>query len=349
MPTLDTVAAKKRKGGGKPGGQKGRNVVPSESDPATGDDLDQSIHEGDPEGDLPTALGDPGSTEGDLSPLTPKQRAFANYLVSDAERCGWKAAWLAGYCGGGPGQSYPDDDRKRKTLAQAASKTVAKPAVAAYLAELDARATAAFMAGPQGEVIREHVAAREAQQHEAEKLAALNLDVITAIALHDPRKVVRWGQDWVEVRDCEDLEYHEAILLRDVKHEDVTRENGDIVKTTYVKLADRAPYVKMLEQRLGKLAPVRVEHSGPGGGPIEHDVGVAVAPPAEQLEECAMELLGVVPASTSEADAGLAPDEVVAILKGWSVDPDPHVGQAWDLFEEQHLSESVARYLGDEG
>lgn len=355
--TLDTVAAKRKcRGGEKPKrgakgskARKGRNVVPAESDPAPDADLDRDATEGDLEGDLNPGVGDPGSNQGDLPSLTPKQREFANYLVSDAERCGWKAAWKAGYCGGDPDLPYPDDDRKRKTLAQTASKTVAKPAVAAYIAELDARATAAFMAGPQGEVIREHVAAREAQQHEAEKLAALNLDVITAIALHDPRDLVQWDQTSITIADSKQLEYHQAILLKEVRHEDVFHKDGSTSHITTVKLADRAPYVKLLEQRLGKLAPIKHEVSGPGGGPIEAEIGVAVAPAAEQLDECAMELLGVVPASVSEAEAGLAPDEVVAVIKGWSADPDPHVFQPWELFEEEHLGETMARYLGDDG
>src|SRR5690606_37513064 len=114
-----------------------------------------------------------------------------------------------------------------------------------------------------------------------------------------------------------------------------------------VKLADRAPYVKMLEQRLGHRAPIRHEFSGPGGGPIEVDATVEAAD-AEDLEDVAMELLGVVPASVSETERGLAPEDVVAILKGWAEDPDPHVSQPWELFEGSGLEESRARYLGDE-
>lgn len=279
--------------------------------------------------------------------MTAKQRDLVEALVRDPDRCQWQAAWRAGYCGGGPDAPFPEAKAKRQALGRTASEQLAKPRVKAYLDELEARATAAFLASPAGEVVREHVAARAAAEADIEKLAAAHMDVLTAIALHDPRKVVRWGQGWVEVQNSDDLTYAEAILVREVKHVEAFGEGGPTTTTT-VKFADRAPYVKMLGQVLGKFAPQRHEVSGPGGGPIEHHVGVEVAPDAELLEECAAELLGVVPASVSEQERGLAPDEVVAILKGWADDPEPHVGAVHQLFEGAALEESRARYLGDE-
>lgn len=295
--------------------------------------------------DLPNPSADPRPDDADPHSLTSKQRAFAEALVGDPERCGWRAAWKAGYSGGNADLPLPETKRKRETLATSASRVLAVPHVRAYIDELEARAAAAFIASPAGAPVREHIAARETALADLEQLAAQNLGVLTAIALGDPRAVVKWGTGWVTVTDSSDLTYEQALLIKKVVH----RQFGESGSETLVELADRAPYVKMLEQRVGKVAPVRHELSGPGGGPLDARLSVAVAPEGDQLDEVAWELLGVRPATVSGVEAGLSLDEIRTVLAGWHQDPDPHCTQPWELFEQDHWEESRARYLGDDG
>lgn len=354
MPTLDTMAGKQK---GKEGGEgkapskrpakpklaKGRKRSPAETDRPTEPEFDQADDEVRDGSDLPREKADRGSTRSDL---TEKRRKLVEFYISDPERCGWKAAWRAGYSGGSEYAPYPEDKRKRQTLAQVASQTLADPAVQAYMAELDARATAVFLAGPQGAALLEHVESREVGLVEVEKLAAANLDQIIRLANFDPGDVFSLEDNQLSMVDWKELTLEQRQLIQSVKHV-ICPSCGFSPAGLEVKLESRRPYIEMIEKRVGKFAPIKHEVSGPGGGPIS--VEVEEAPDGEILDMCAHELLGIVPATVSEQERGLAADEVIAILRGWAADPEPHVGEVHQLFEGQHLEESMARYLGDDG
>lgn len=304
------------------------------------------------QGDHENREGDPRVDEGDRDlrrTLTDKQRAFAEQYVVDPDTP-WAAAWRAGYAGGSADEDPPEETSKRRRLSDRAYRLLHHEGVKAYIDELQARAASAFLASPDGAVVREHLAAVEAGAADVEKLAATNLELITRIAHHDPRRVVSWSQEAIVVNDSKELEYHEAVLVKEVRHEDVYHKNGDVSHITTVKLADRAPYVKMLEQRVGKWAPVKVEHSGPGGGAIEHEhrAGAVEAPSDDLIDEIALRALGGIPATRARQDEGLPAADVIRVLEAWELDPNPHCEEPADLFRDEHWEETRARYLVSE-
>jgi hypothetical protein len=249
------MAAKKKSGTGRksPAQPEARNVVPTEPDRQTGVN-DVEVDQVDPQGDRALNQVDP-------TKLTAKQRRFVTELLKDPERNQSVAAWRAGYCGGGPDKEYPTDKRKRQTVAQQASKVMQQPLVEAYYRELEEKATAAFLASPEGAGVREHLAARAAGEADLELLAAKNLAVMIAIAHHDIRSAVKWGPGRIEVTDSDDLSYEEQLLIREVRFDETFHKDGSRTDTTTVKLADRGPYMKMLEARVGKRRSSPSAHS----------------------------------------------------------------------------------------
>jgi len=242
--------------------------------------------------------------------------------ATDPSRAAWESVWRAGYQGGSEGSPFPEDTGRRKRLSQQSSKCLHNPTIAAHLAELDANAASVFAASAEGVAVREHAAQVELGRLGAEELAATNLQIITSIAHHDPRRVMSWTQTSIEVRDSNDLKPHEAILVREVRHED------------------------MLEARVGKLAPLRVEHSGPGGGAISHEHELE-PPSASVLDELARGLLGCVPASTVSDDS-VQLEDVVTVLRRWAADDDPEVLEPELLFTKDAWQETRSRYLVDD-
>ncbi len=266
--------------------------------------------------------------------------------ATDPPRAAWECVWRSGYQGGSERSPFPEDAQRRKRLSHQSSKCLHNPTIAAHLAELDANAASVFAASPEGVAVREHAAQVELGRLDAEELAAANLQIIASIAHHDPRRVMSWTQTSIEVLDSNDLEPHEAILVREVRHEDIYAKDGSTTHVTTVKLAGRAPYVKMLEQRVGKLAPLRVEHSGPGGGSISHEHELE-PPTASVLVELARGLLGCVPASTVSDDS-VQLEDVVTVLRRWAADDDPEVLEPELLFNKDAWQETRARYLVDD-
>jgi len=270
------------------------------------------------------------------------QRAFAEQYVIDSEKP-LEAAWRAGYCGGSPDADPPDETPKRRRLADRAHRLLEHAGVLELIDELQTRAAATFLASPAG------AAVVEAEAHTADvvALAAKNLAVMVAVAHHDIRSAVQWGQGWITVTDSESLTYEEALLIREVKHEQRDFGEAGVVSTTMIKIADRAPYVKMLEQRVGKTAPIKVEHSGPGGGAVEHEhrVGPAMAPSDELIDEVSIQILGVVPATRARPDDGIPAADVIRVLEAWELDGDALCEDPADLFRERNWEETRARYL----
>lgn len=281
--------------------------------------------------------------------LTGNQLAFCQALAADPERRPWLAAWRAGYSGGSPDAEPPPlKSAARKNLASQASRVLKKPGVQRYLADLDRKATEAFLASPEGQAVVERTQAMEAVEGEAVDLAAKNLGIMVSIAHHDMRSVVTWGPGWVEVKESAELTYEEQLLVREVRHDETTGKDGSLTVTTTVKLADRMPYVRMLEARLGKLPPKKHEVSGPGGGPVQHEARVDVGPSApsdELIDEMARRVLGGVPATRARGDDGIPLEEIRRVLAAWEADGQTqHVSPA-ELFSEENWPETRTRYL----
>jgi hypothetical protein len=193
--------------------------------------------------------------------LTRRQRAFAEAFVGEADGEGWRAAWLAGYSNADPKGPEPTG-KLRRALSAEASRCLGRAKVSAYIAELRDRATAEFLASPGAEPIRRSIMDRERAEYDATELAQRNLDLITRLAHHDPRDLVSWGPDGIEVADSRELAWWQAILLRSVEHVERTRADGTREVKVTVKLEPRAPYVAMLEKRLGAAAPARLKITG---------------------------------------------------------------------------------------
>lgn len=202
--------------------------------------------------------------------LTPKQRAFAQAYVGAAGEIGWRAAWSAGYCDTDPDGPEPSP-AKVHTLTAQGSRCLAHAGVAAYIAELREAATASLLASPSGEPIRRAIMTRERVEYDATELAQRNLDLITLIAHHDPRDVVSWGCDGLVIVDSSELAWWQAIILRSVEQTERICSDGTREVKITVKLEPRAPYVAMLEKRLGATAPARVEITGKNGAPLVPD------------------------------------------------------------------------------
>ena len=106
----------------------------------------------------------------------------------------------------------------------------------------------------------------------------------------------------------------------------------------------------MLEARVGKIAPSKVEVSGPGGAPIETRSELALGgPSSEILDSIARKVLGVVPATKSRQEAGIPLEEIRAVIERWSLDTDPHVTSPASLFAAEHWAETERRYLVGDG
>lgn len=351
------MAGKKGKGGqapSKPKTRKGGKRSRAESDRPTAHDLDRGSDAARPGADeVPNAEPD--------AVLTPLERRLARVLALEPEVPMWRAGWLAGYCGGDPSLPEPQDNRTRDKLAKSATKARGRLRVQAEidrLRSLSARGVRARAALGDAEA-KVEAEARERRldaltaEHDVVQIGADLLQLKLNATFADVGEFVEWEgveHDGVVLKGSDDLTKDQRRCIQKVQfHPRCGACGADHEKPGFsLELVPKATFSAQATKHLGLEAPRKHEVSGANGGPIEHSVVVEEAPDVDLLELCASELLGVVPASVSEQERGLAPDEVIAILKGWASDSEPHVGAVHELFEEAHLEESKARYLGDD-
>lgn len=83
------------------------------------------------------------------------------------------------------------------------------------------------------------------------------------IASADPRRVMKWGPDGVQLLDSEDLDDDDAAIVSEVS-QTITKEGGSLK----VKLHDKLGALRLLAQHLGLLVE-RKELTGKDGGPVQ--------------------------------------------------------------------------------
>lgn len=178
--------------------------------------------------------------------LQPAQQRFADEYLIDFnagaayQRAGYKA--------------------KGNAAAAAASRLLARPEVQAYLAKRQAENASKFEA-TQEEVIR--------------RLASMALGDIRTLYRPDgsPKGIHELTID--EASLIQGIEVDE-IFAAAVKGKDGKADEPriGIGYTTKIKLVDRHAVARTLGQHFGLFNTKKVEHSGPGGGPIQNEHGV---------------------------------------------------------------------------
>ena len=95
------------------------------------------------------------------------------------------------------------------------------------------------------------------------------LEELCRIAFADPRDLMRWGPDGVELRHSDDLSPEEAAAVCEV-----SEGRGGILR---LKKHDKVRALELLGKHFGMFADrVQAEVSGPGGAPLREDKRILV-------------------------------------------------------------------------
>ena len=95
------------------------------------------------------------------------------------------------------------------------------------------------------------------------------LEELCRIAFADPRDLMRWGPDGVELRHSDDLSPEEAAAVCEV-----SEGRGGILR---LKKHDKIRALELLGKHFGMFADrVQAEVSGPGGAPLREDKRILV-------------------------------------------------------------------------
>ena len=166
----------------------------------------------------------------DANGLTPKQARFRNLILKDPFLRPAVAYQQAGYV-----------VKNDNVAAVEAHRLLNNPIIAATLAK--ARRASEERTG----IIQDRVA-RE----------------LARIAFGDQRAVMKWGPDGVTLLDSEGLTDDAAALVAEAS-QTITEAGGTIRLKTHSKIEALA----LLGKHLGMFKE-QVEHTGPGGGPLEY-------------------------------------------------------------------------------
>ena len=128
---------------------------------------------------------------------------------------------------------------------------------------------------------------------------------LTRIALGDPREVQEWGEDWHRFIPSRLLDHDGAATVQSVSSDrtEVVSEHGVRV-TTKLKLQqyNKVEALALLMKARGLLT-YRLEHSAPGGGPIEYAVRFYLPAPARAREPVVIEIPRELPPVGTNGDA----------------------------------------------
>ncbi len=115
-------------------------------------------------------------------------------------------------------------------------------------------------------VIEERMAERRAQNPHLEQRI---LEELCRIAFSDPRDLMRWGPDGVELRPSDELDAAQAAAV-----DEVSKGRGGVIR---LKKHDKVKALELLGRHLGLFADrLHAEVSGPGGSPIREDKRILV-------------------------------------------------------------------------
>ncbi len=115
-------------------------------------------------------------------------------------------------------------------------------------------------------VIEERMAERRAQNPHLEQRI---LEELCRIAFADPRDLMRWGPDGVELRPSDELDAAQAAAV-----DEVSEGRGGVIR---LKKHDKIKALELLGRHLGLFADrLHAEVSGPGGAPIREDKRILV-------------------------------------------------------------------------
>lgn len=187
-------------------------------------------------------------------PLVPRttctelERRFAEAYVGEAAGNASRAAELAGY---------------RAKPSKAGAVALARPHVAALIAELQQRAVAAYAATPSGQAVLERTRVRaEASERHAD-LAERNLEELSAVGFSDITEVVRWqtvGDD-LRIRFVNSQQLPERVRRSIASVTKVIRADGTIEMklTMHPKVAALQQLVKITGQAEPERSEVNVQ------------------------------------------------------------------------------------------
>ena len=115
-------------------------------------------------------------------------------------------------------------------------------------------------------VIEERMAERRAQNPHLEQRI---LEELCRIAFADPRDLMRWGPDGVELRPSDELDAAQAAAV-----DEVCEGRGGVIR---LKKNDKVKALELLGRHLGLFADrLHAEVSGPGGSPLREDKRILV-------------------------------------------------------------------------
>ena len=115
-------------------------------------------------------------------------------------------------------------------------------------------------------VIEERMAERRAQNPHLEQRI---LEELCRIAFADPRDLMRWGPDGVELRPSDELDAAQAAAV-----DEVSEGRGGVIR---LNKHDKVKALELLGRHLGLFADrLHAEVSGPGGSPLREDKRILV-------------------------------------------------------------------------
>ena len=95
------------------------------------------------------------------------------------------------------------------------------------------------------------------------------LEELCRIAFADPRDLMRWGPDGVELRPSDELDAAQAAAV-----DEVSEGRGGVIR---LKKHDKVKALELLGRHLGLFADrLHAEVSGPGGSPLREDKRILV-------------------------------------------------------------------------
>lgn len=214
-----------------------------------------------------------GRLESLLASMTPVQRAFAEATARG--EVPWRAAQLAGCTAGG--KVWPPEAdltgtehaAARRVLSARGSDLKATKAVQEYIDLLSRMALA--RAGAPVLELAERMRGAAATIVEAADVKAAAIEVAADITSAELTDVASWDGDTLTVKPTEEWDRRSRRALNKIKQ---VKCPGCGYSHAGVEIGfeTKAPYVALLA-KLGEAT--RVEHSGPGGAPIQHEHGLA--------------------------------------------------------------------------